>query len=56
MAVQRKIPVSFKESEKELYEQMKSMGCFSYYVKNLIKEDLKNKEEPLNKKRKKFSF
>ncbi|GKX65659.1 hypothetical protein [Inconstantimicrobium mannanitabidum] len=40
------IPVSFKNKEKYLLEYVKDKD-FSYYVKQLIKKDMKSKEKEI---------
>lgn len=47
--------VSFKDSERELIEFIKNKD-FSYYVKELIRKDMKENEPQLPKRKKKFDF
>jgi len=51
-------PVSFKNKEKDLLEYVEGKD-FSYYVKNLIREDMgkgKLKEGPTNREKKNYDF
>lgn len=42
----KKKPVSFKGTEIELLEFALTKGGFSYYIKNLIREDMKKVDTP----------
>ena len=39
-----KIPISFKEKEKAIYDFIKSKRNYSDYIKDLVEADMKNKE------------
>jgi len=46
-----KVSLSFKESEKEMYDFLQSQLSASIYIKELIKKEMKIKEDkPTNKK------
>lgn len=40
-----KIPISFREIEKELYDYAKSKRCPSAYIKDLIEADMKKSQK-----------
>ena len=51
-----KIPSSFKENEKEIYDWIKSKRNFSVYIKDLVEEDMKKNKEVKPIKRKNFEI
>ncbi len=51
-----KIPISFKENEKEIYDWIKSKRNFSVYIKDLVEEDMKKNKEVKPIKRKNFEI
>ncbi|MCE5220895.1 MAG: hypothetical protein LLF98_06395 [Clostridium sp.] len=55
-----KIPISFKESEKEIYDFIKAKLSPSVYIKELVIADMKksniNKEERQERKKRNFEL
>lgn len=51
-----KIPISFKKSEKEIYDYICSKRDKSAYIKDLVEADMKSKNNNKKKERKSSSF
>lgn len=51
-----KIPVSFKENEKELYDYVISQLSASIYIKQLIKNDMEKNKPDIKKVKNKIDF
>ncbi|UYZ39096.1 hypothetical protein OD350_28910 (plasmid) [Clostridium beijerinckii] len=44
MATEMKIPVSFRRTEKEIYDYAKGKRCPSAYIKDLIEDDMRREK------------